>query len=67
MKFGTVKKGEDIRDVKFKTIIKTINQSELTSECWLIQIQGVAACKKCELFKTEECGGKEILKKLNKI
>jgi len=63
MKFGTVKKGEDIRDTKFKTF----NQSELTSECWLIQMQGIKACKKCEFFNTEECGGQEILKKLNAI
>lgn len=62
MKFGTVKKGQDIRTIK----TKIVDQSKLTSECWLIQIQGLKACKRCEYLNTEECGGQEILKKLNK-
>ena len=42
----------------------TIQQSELTSDCWLIQIQGVEACTSCEVKDTDECGGKEILKQV---
>lgn len=48
------------------TLIKEINQSELTSECWLIQMQGLYACESCDLLNTEECGGQEILKRINK-
>jgi hypothetical protein len=44
--------------------IRTINQSELTSECWSIQFQGLKACKSCEFLNTKECGGKNIRKTL---
>ena len=44
--------------------VKSIKQSELTSECWLIQIWGLSACKTCEVKDTEECGGKAIRKDL---
>jgi len=30
----------------------------------MIQIFGLEACKTCEFKNTEECGGKEIIKKL---
>lgn len=39
---------------------KTINASDLTSDCWLIQFWGLEACEDCELSGTAECGGKEI-------
>ena len=42
--------------------IKEINQSELTSECWLVQFQGFSACKTCEVKDTEDCGGLNIRK-----
>ena len=42
--------------------IKTINQSHLSSECWLIQFSGLKACKTCEAKNTDECGGKNIIK-----
>ena len=42
--------------------IKSIKQSDLSSECWLIQMFGLSSCKNCEAFDTDDCGGKEILK-----
>ena len=44
----------------------TVNQSELTSECWMIQFQGIEACKRCEFKDTSDCGGKDILKRIAK-
>jgi len=44
-----------------------VNQSELTSDCWLIQIKGLEACKTCEVKGTKECGGKNIIKKLKNM
>ena len=43
--------------------IKTIKQSDLTSECWLIQMWGIEACDTCEFLNTKECGGREIREK----
>lgn len=43
---------------------KEINQDGLTSECWLIQFDGLNACENCEFVNTDECGGKNIRKKL---
>ena len=40
----------------------TIRQQDMTAECWAVQFEGKAACKKCEFFGTKECGGKSILK-----
>lgn len=39
---------------------REIKQSELTSECWTIQFQGLSACTSCEVKDTDECGGKRI-------
>ena len=39
---------------------KVIDQSKLTSDCWLIQFVGLAACKDCEYANTDECGGQSI-------
>jgi hypothetical protein len=41
-----------------------VDQSQLTSECWLIQIQGLKACQKCEFLNKNGCGGKKIRKHL---
>ena len=47
------------------TNTKTINQSELTSDCWMIQINGAVACSTCECKnKPRLCGGMAIRKKL---
>lgn len=43
---------------------KEINQSTLTSECWLIQFNGLEACTNCEFLNKRNCGGKAIRKKL---
>jgi len=42
--------------------VKIITQGNLTSECWLIQMQGKSACQTCEFKGTPECGGQNILK-----
>lgn len=41
---------------------KTIKQSELSSECWNVQVWGLEYCKTCEYRNTKDCGGKKILK-----
>lgn len=46
--------------VLIETSSKEIDQSKLTSDCWLIQINGLKACEKCKFLNTEECGGKNI-------
>ena len=43
---------------------KTINQGDLTSECWLVQFHGLKACETCEVRGTKECGGQRIRKTL---
>ena len=40
--------------------IKTINQNQLTSDCWLIQFWGIKECEKCGVKNTKDCGGKKI-------
>ena len=39
---------------------RTIHQSNLTSECWLVQVWGLEFCENCQFKDTEECGGKDI-------
>jgi len=39
---------------------KIINQSDLTSECFLIQAWGIERCKDCEALNTPDCGGERI-------
>ena len=51
---------------------RTINQLNLTSECWTVQFQGLTACKTCEYGRTRktikgivysrDCGGRDIRK-----
>jgi len=48
--------------LKFKNE-KEIDQSKLTSDCWMIQFKGLEACENCEFKNTDECGGGETLKK----
>jgi hypothetical protein len=45
---------------------KIIKQSELTSECFVIQMWGIESCDSCEYLNTDECGGQEIREKLLK-
>lgn len=39
---------------------KEIDQSKLTSDCWLIQFNGLSACETCKVKDTSECGGQNI-------
>ena len=41
---------------------KIINQSQLTSDCWMIQSWGLPYCRDCDLLGTEDCGGYRIRK-----
>lgn len=43
---------------------KEIDQNKLTSECWLIQFNGLSACETCGSKDTPECGGQMIRKRL---
>jgi len=45
-------------------ITYAINQSEMTSECWPIQWEGLAACENCEFKGKRDCGGKKIRRTL---
>jgi len=45
---------------------KTVNQADLTSECWSVQIWGISACSNCEFLDTDECGGKRIREQIRK-
>ena len=49
-----------------ETDVKEIDQSKLTSDCWLIQINGLQACSECEFRNTKDCGGGKTLKLLKK-
>ena len=43
------------------TDAKVVDQSQLTSACWIIQIEGAKACTTCEfLNKPRQCGGMKI-------
>jgi hypothetical protein len=44
---------------------KQIDQSKLTSDCWLVQFNGLTACENCEARNTPDCGGGETLKRLS--
>lgn len=46
------------------TDTKVIDQSKLTSDCWLIQFEGLVACESCPARDTSDCGGKVIRKRL---
>lgn len=64
MKYSKV---TSIKDSKMEMTSRTIPQSQLTSECWTIQFEGLSACEHCSYKNTKECGGKEIRKKLLNI
>ena len=54
-----------IEDGKVKiTESKEVNQKSLTSDCWLIQLEGLRACENCEAKNTKECGGGKSLRRL---
>ena len=41
---------------------RMIDQNTLTSDCWLIQFEGLSACKTCGVKNTPDCGGGKTLK-----
>ncbi len=41
---------------------RTITQSDLTSECWGVQVWGLEHCKDCDYRNHKDCGGREIRK-----
>lgn len=43
---------------------KVIDQSKLTSDCLLIQFDGLSACESCEVKDTPDCGGQAIRNEL---
>lgn len=43
---------------------KVIDQSKLTSDCFLIQFGGLSACESCEVKDMPDCGGQTIRKQL---
>ena len=60
-------KGE-VRDGQLiLTSEKEIDQSQLNSDCLLIQFEGLIACKTCEVRGRKDCGGGRTLKRLNQI
>ena len=58
-KEGYLENGE----LKFRNE-KEIDQSTLTSDCWLIQFKGLEVCNTCEFKNTDKCFGGQTLKKL---
>ena len=58
---ATIKNGQIIFNSE-----KIIDQNKLTSDCWLIQFNGLKACNKCEYLNKKDCGGKNIRKQLLK-
>lgn len=42
------------------TVVREVPRSELTSECWIVQFEGLAGCDDCEALNTPDCGGQTI-------
>lgn len=57
-------KGNVVNGKVILTEKKTIDQSKLTADCFMIQIKGAEACKTCEnLNKPRICGGMALREK----
>lgn len=59
----------DVGGQQFIAKTKKIHQKDLTSDCWMVQIWGLAYCSgfgdlnnMCEYLGTEDCGGYRIRK-----
>jgi hypothetical protein len=37
-----------------------VKQSQLSSECWGVQVLGLCHCTDCEFLDTKDCTGKRI-------
>lgn len=47
-----------VEEEKIKIVrARTMNQKDLDSSCWSIQIWGPEYCKNCEFKNTSDCGG----------
>ena len=42
--------------------VKQVQQSEMTAECWGVQVWGLKHCDTCEFHNIEDCGGQNIIK-----
>ncbi len=51
------------RTDKSGNVSGTINQKDLDSTCWLVQMFGTDRCKDCDLLNTPNCGGSPKVKK----
>ena len=40
--------------------VRVIHQSNLTSECWSVQIWGPDYCETCQYLNSTDCGGQRI-------
>jgi len=40
--------------------VVVVKQDNLSAECWIVQLFGLANCKTCEYRDTPECGGQQI-------
>jgi len=40
--------------------VRIIHQSNLTSECWMVQVWGPEYCNSCEYKDSKDCGGQKI-------
>ena len=43
-----------------------LDQNKMTSDCWMIQFQGLSACVDCQLKGKKDCGGGQTLKTMKK-
>ena len=41
--------------------VLNVKQSQLTNECWSVQLFGLTACEKCVYRNTKQCGGRGIV------
>lgn len=46
---------------------KEVDQSSLTSDCFMVQFNGLTACETCKYKNKSDCGGGETLKRLKAI
>jgi hypothetical protein len=53
--------GCNVEELQAGPRIKRIRQSDLTGECWLVQMWGTSYCESCESKGTPDCGGQRIL------
>lgn len=43
-------------------MVRKVNQSDLSSECFMVQVWGPDRCKTCEFQGKKDCGGQNILR-----